>query len=69
MMLEMMDGINANDRLLFGRALSRDYYNRNLGSPMQERHAFAQGTRSFPAAIPGYEDTIEGDPRTLRFRH
>jgi divalent metal cation (Fe/Co/Zn/Cd) transporter len=34
-------------------ALSHDYYNRNLGSNMQERHAFAQGTGSFPAAIPG----------------
>ncbi|MCS3928792.1 hypothetical protein M2175_003823 [Bradyrhizobium elkanii] len=52
-MLEMMDGIDANNRFLFGRALSRDYYNRDLGSPMQERHAFAQGARSFPAAIPG----------------
>src|SRR6202790_466398 len=61
MMLEMVDRIDAEDRLILGRALAGHDDDRDLLRLVQIRHAFAQGSRRLPAAVPGDEDAIEGD--------
>src|SRR6266404_3358658 len=65
-MPEMIDGIDTDDRLLFGRALAGHDHDCNLVRPVQKRHGFGQGSGRFPAAVPGDKDTVEGDLWSLR---
>src|SRR6202034_3488776 len=66
MVLEMVDRIDTEDRLFLGWALAGHNHDRDLLRLVQIRHAFAQGSRRLPAAVPGDEDAIEGDLRPLR---
>ena len=61
MMLEMVDGIDTEDRLFLGWTFAGHHHDRDLLRLVQIRHAFAQGSRRLPPAVPGDEDTIEGD--------
>src|ERR1700675_1057332 len=61
MMLEVVDRIDTEDRLFLGRSLAGHDHDRDLLRLVQIRHAFAQGSRRLPAAVPGDEDAIEGD--------
>src|ERR1700722_18403018 len=53
-------------RLFLGWALAGHNHDRDLLRLVQIRHAFAQGSRRLPAAVPGDEDAIEGDLGPLR---
>src|ERR1700721_2367278 len=66
MMLEMVDRIDTEDRLFLGWALTGHDHDRDLLRLVQIRHAFAQGSRRLPAAVPGDKDAIEGDLGPLR---
>src|ERR1700723_3148395 len=65
MMLEMVDRIDTEERLFLGWALAGHDHDHDLLRLVQIRHAFAQGSRRLPAAVPGDEDAIEGDPGAL----
>src|ERR1700676_5294431 len=63
MMFEVVDRIDAEVRLFLGWALAGRNHDRDLLRLVQIRHAFAQGLRRLPAAVPGDEDAIAGDLR------
>src|SRR3984893_17025948 len=60
MMLEMVDRIDTEDRLFLGWALAGHDHDRDLLRLVQIRHAFAQGSRRLPAALPRAEDATQG---------
>src|ERR1700733_14096086 len=66
MVLEMGDRIDTEDLPCLGWALAGHNHDRDLLRLVQIRHAFAQGSRRLPAAVPGDEDAIEGDLGPLR---
>src|SRR6201992_2361569 len=59
MMLEMVDRTATEHRLFLGWALTGHDHDHDLLRLAQIRHAFAQGSRRLPAAVPGDEDAIE----------